>query len=83
MIDLKNLNIILTGATGVIGNSILDKLVLAGSNVLGGNLKEIIHNPEVGDIVLFPSSLYHGTLPFATDRDRIVVSFDLKPGPTL
>ena len=34
MIDLKNLNIILTGATGVIGNSILDKLVLAGSNVL-------------------------------------------------
>ena len=34
MIDLKNLNIILTGATGVIGNSILDKLVMAGSNVI-------------------------------------------------
>ena len=34
MIDLKNLNIILTGATGVIGNSILDKLVLGGSNIL-------------------------------------------------
>ena len=29
MIDLKNLNIILTGATGIIGNSILDKLFLA------------------------------------------------------
>ncbi len=46
MIDLKNLNIILTGATGVIGNSILDKLVLAGSNVLAtgtneGKLKNI------------------------------------------
>ena len=27
MIDLKNLNIIVTGATGVIGSSILDKLV--------------------------------------------------------
>ena len=26
MIDLKNLNIILTGATGIIGNSILEKL---------------------------------------------------------
>ena len=26
MIDLKNLNIILTGATGVIGSSILEKL---------------------------------------------------------
>jgi len=34
MIDLKNLNIILTGATGVIGNSILDKLVSGGSNIL-------------------------------------------------
>ena len=30
MIDLKNLNIILTGATGVIGNAILDKLILGG-----------------------------------------------------
>ena len=34
MIDLKNLNIILTGATGVIGNSILEKLITAGSTVL-------------------------------------------------
>ena len=34
MIDLKNLNIILTGATGVIGNSIVDKLISAGANVL-------------------------------------------------
>ena len=30
MIDLKNLNIILTGATGGIGNSIVDKLISAG-----------------------------------------------------
>ncbi len=34
MINLENLNIILTGATGAIGGSILDKLVSAGSNVL-------------------------------------------------
>ena len=34
MIDLKNLNIILTGATGIIGNSILDKLISGGSNIL-------------------------------------------------
>ena len=40
MIDLKNLNIILTGATGVIGNSILDKLVLAGSNVLASGTND-------------------------------------------
>ena len=40
MIDLKDLNIILTGATGVIGNSILDKLVLAGSNILATGTNE-------------------------------------------
>ena len=40
MIDLKNLNIILTGATGIIGNSILDKLISAGSNVLATGTNE-------------------------------------------
>ena len=40
MIDLKNLNIILTGATGVIGNSILDKLISAGSNILATGTNE-------------------------------------------
>ncbi len=40
MIDLKNLNIILTGATGVIGNSILEKLISAGSTVLATGTNE-------------------------------------------
>ena len=40
MIDLKNLNIILTGATGVIGNSILNKLISAGSTVLATGTNE-------------------------------------------
>ena len=40
MIDLKNLNIILTGATGVIGNSILEKLITAGSTVLATGTNE-------------------------------------------
>ena len=40
MIDLKNLNIILTGATGIIGNSILDKLISAGSTVLATGTNE-------------------------------------------
>ncbi len=34
MIDLNNLNIILTGSTGVIGNSILQKLSNANANVI-------------------------------------------------
>lgn len=40
MINLKNLNIILTGATGTIGRSILDKLISAGSNVLATGTNE-------------------------------------------
>ena len=39
----------------------------------------IIHQPKLGDIVFFPSSLNHSTIPFSTDTDRIIVSFDLLP----
>ena len=35
--------------------------------------------PAVGDIVLFPSSLFHRTLPFNGNEERICVAFDLKP----
>lgn len=35
--------------------------------------------PEVGDIVIFPSSLFHRTIPFNSKEDRICVAFDLKP----
>ena len=40
MIDLKNTNIILTGATGGIGNSILENLILTGANVLATGTNE-------------------------------------------
>jgi len=40
MIELKNTNIILTGATGGIGNSILEKLILSGANVLATGTNE-------------------------------------------
>ena len=52
---------------------------VAGPNISNSDMPKIIHNPAVGDIVLFPSSLYHRTIPFSTDTDRIVVSFDLSP----
>ena len=35
--------------------------------------------PKVGDIVLFPSSLFHRTIPFSANQDRICIAFDLKP----
>ena len=35
--------------------------------------------PRVGEIVLFPSSLFHRTVPFHADESRICIAFDLKP----
>ena len=35
--------------------------------------------PKVGDIVLFPSSLFHRTIPFNSNQERICIAFDLKP----
>jgi len=39
----------------------------------------LLHQPALGDIVFFPSSLHHRTIPFTTETDRIIVSFDLMP----
>ena len=35
----------------------------------------------VGDIVLFPANLFHRTLPFQAEEERICIAFDLKPAP--
>ncbi len=35
--------------------------------------------PEVGDTVMFPSSVFHRTIPFSTDELRICIAFDVKP----
>ena len=40
MIDLKDTNVILTGATGGIGNSILENLITTGANVLATGTNE-------------------------------------------
>lgn len=36
--------------------------------------------PVVGTLVLFPSYMWHGTLPFHSEQSRITVAFDLLPG---
>jgi len=36
-----------------------------------------IINPRNGDLVLFPSSLFHRTIPFSSNSDRNVIAFDL------
>ena len=54
---------------------------LNGENFYDEKSPKLIHQPKAGDIVLFPSSLHHRTIPFSTDTDRIIVSFDLNPNP--
>jgi len=54
---------------------------LNSPNYMADSLPTIVHQPAAGDVVFFPSSLHHRTIPFSTDADRIVVAFDLLPDP--
>lgn len=38
-----------------------------------------IVKPEVGELVLFPSYMWHGTVPFTSQEPRITVAFDVVP----
>jgi Putative 2OG-Fe(II) oxygenase len=40
------------------------------------------HNvmPIVGQLVLFPSYYWHGTVPFVSSDNRITIAFDVVPG---
>jgi len=40
---------------------------------------ELSLRPEVGQLVLFPSYFWHGTLPFHSDQPRLTVAFDVVP----
>ena len=52
---------------------------LDGPNYQCKSSKKIIYQPNLGDMVFFPSSLFHKTLPFSTNTDRICIAFDLLP----
>ena len=54
---------------------------LHGSNLPtdGKAFKTKTVNIEKGDIVLFPSSLFHATHPFESDEKRITLAFDIIP----
>ncbi len=38
-----------------------------------------IVRPHVGQLVLFPSYFWHGTLPFESSHERLTVAFDALP----
>ena len=35
--------------------------------------------PRIGELLLFPSYMWHGTVPFTGTRPRVTVAFDLIP----
>ena len=53
------------------------ELSLNDDNYSDPNSLKVIHQPKVGDIILFPSNLHHKTIPFTTDVERISIAFDL------
>ena len=40
---------------------------------------ELSVRPEAGQLVLFPSYFWHGTLPFESEQPRLTVAFDVVP----
>ncbi len=40
---------------------------------------KVMHQPKQGDLVLFPSSVFHKTLPFKSETTRCVIAFDIIP----
>ncbi|MDC0986052.1 tetratricopeptide repeat protein [Alphaproteobacteria bacterium] len=47
--------------------------------IINEDYPKILHQPQRGDIVLFPSSLFHHTIPIRGDGERLIVAFDLLP----
>lgn len=46
------------------------------------NFPKMVVAPKVGDVCFFPSSVFHHTIPFSADEERICIAFDLKPEVT-
>jgi hypothetical protein len=43
---------------------------------------DFIVRPSAGLLVMFPSFLWHGTVPFLAGHDRVCIAFDLTPTPS-
>lgn len=42
---------------------------------------ELFVQPKPGQLVLFPSYMWHGTVPFTAESERITIAFDAVPAP--
>ena len=51
--------------------------------IIDPNYPRKLYQPKRGDIILFPSSLFHRTVPITSDSERCVIAFDLVPWDTI
>ena len=77
MINLKNLNVILTGATGVIGNSILNKLIEGGARILATgtneeNLNKIQDKYKTINVLKFDMADHKKIEQFVEDCNKVL-----------
>ena len=47
--------------------------------IIKNNFPTMVFKPRKGDIILFPSSLFHATIPFNANQQRITLAFDIIP----
>jgi tetratricopeptide (TPR) repeat protein len=47
--------------------------------IVNEDYPKVLHRPEKGQIVLFPSSLFHKTVPIHAGEERLSIAFDLNP----
>jgi len=46
-------------------------------HIVDKNIPTKLYTPTVGDLLFFPSSLFHRTIPFESNEERVVIAFDL------
>ena len=51
-------------------------------HILDENYPRVRYHPKPGGLVLFPSSLFHATIPHQNDEARLCIAFDLLPSRT-
>ena len=67
----------------IVGDEAGIEFSLHGDNYFIKEKNKILNSklqPQDGDIIFFPSSLFHRTIPFNSDEERICIAFDIFEG---
>ena len=51
--------------------------------ILKSDYPKMLYKVKEGDLVMFPSSLFHRTIPFYSNEERLCIALDLIPDETV